>query len=141
MKSMLIYTYIDVPAGTQFNNAVSKTLELPTGVIKRIRILFPWGVNCTTYIQLRLGENVILPREAEEWVTASGGFVEDEPYLEVTDKVTTLKILGAAPEAKYDHRIHIYILILDAKYVFPERALEDLLRKLLERLVVKKIVA
>jgi len=137
---MLIYTYIDVPAGTQFSKPATKTLNLPTGVIKRIRILFPWGVNCTTYIQLRLGENVILPREAEKWITASGGFVEDEPYLEVTDKITTLKILGAAPDAQYPHRIHIYILILDAKYVFPERALEELLRKLLDRLVVRRVL-
>jgi len=138
---MLYFVYITVPAGTSFEKPVSKTLELEPGVIKRIKILFPWGVNCTTYVQVRLGETKILPKGEGDWITGSGGPIEDEPYVEVTDKVTTLKILGAAPNAKHQHTIYFYILVLDPKYVFPERALEDLLRKLLERLVVKKIVA
>jgi len=125
----LICTDISIPANTPRENPVRVPVKAPSGVIRKVWVLIPYGHKALAHLIIRHGETQIIPYYGD--IHGDGEqLVFDEVYELPTDD--TLILEGWNDDSKYDHRFIVRLLVLPKPYAYPEVYSLLAMRKVLE---------
>ena len=90
-------------------------LKLTHGVIHTVRLDFPPGPRGEVEIALFHEEHQLYPTNPDGAFNADNTYINYDDYYELFTEPYFLKARGWAPDANYDHTIHIEIGIIESK--------------------------
>ena len=121
--------YLTVPRGTEKTAPVRKEIELPAGVVTKVRVRFPPGPRGQVYTACFQGTHKMWPRGEGNWAWG-----DDEP-VEMGEHVRNIKgwhywLEGYAPLTVYEHTIWWDFNVLEREYAETWGPIQELVRLL-----------
>jgi len=121
--------YLTVPRGTTASAPVRKEIELPEGVITKVRVRFPPGPRGQVYTAVYQGAHKMWPRGEGNYAWG-----DDEP-IEMSEHVRNIVgwhyfLEGYAPLTSYDHTIWWDFNVLEKEYAETWGPIQELVRLL-----------
>ena len=120
---------VTIPAGTTEDDPVEQVLKLTHGVIHRVEVEFPAGCRGYAHLVLLHEEHQLYPTNPDEDFNAEGYTIPIDDYFPLTTEPYSLKAVGWAPDASYNHTITVRIGILPEEIVTPYKETESLFQK------------
>jgi len=121
--------YLTVPRGTTRIIPERKEIELPAGVITKVRVRFPPGPRGEVYTAVFQGTYKMWPRGEGNWAWG-----DDEP-IEMGEHVRNITgwhyfLEGYAPLTSYDHTIWWDFNVLETEYAETWAPIQELVKLL-----------
>jgi hypothetical protein len=110
---------ITIPKGTTQADPVEQVLKLTYGVIRRVEVEFPAGCKGYAHLVLLHEEHQLYPTNPDEDFNTEDYIIPIDDYFPLTTEPYSLKAVGWAPNAAYDHTITIRIGILPVEIASP----------------------
>jgi len=127
--------FLTVPRGTEKDETLRarKEIQLPEGVITKVRVRFPPGPRGQVHTAVFQGAHKMWPRGEGNWAWG-----DDEP-IEMSEHVKNITgwhyfLEGYAPDTSYDHTIWWDFNVLETEYAETWRPIQELV-KLLKDLI------
>lgn len=121
--------YLTVPRGTEKTAPVRKEIELPEGVVTKVRVRFPPGPRGQVFTAVFQGTHKMWPRGEGNYAWG-----DDEP-IEMSEHVRNITgwhyfMEGYAPLTSYDHTIWWDFNVLEKEYAETWGPIQELVRLL-----------
>jgi len=121
--------FITVPRGTGWRTPIRKEIELPAGVITKVRVRFPPGPRGQVFTAVFQGNHKMWPRGEGNWAWG-----DDEP-IEMSEHVRNITgwhyfLEGYAPDTSYNHTIWWDFNVLEKEYAETWGPIQELVRLL-----------
>ena len=121
--------YLTVPRGTTRIRPARKEIELPEGVVTKVRVRFPPGPRGQVYTAVYQGAHKMWPRGEGNYAWG-----DDEP-IEMSEHVRNIVgwhyfLEGYAPDTSYDHTIWWDFNVLEKEYAETWGPIQELVRLL-----------
>lgn len=125
---------IKIGAGTKEEEPLKKELELISGIITKIEIVFAPG--CHRLVKTRLLRSTfqIWPRSGGEWYTGDGETIVLPEHYELVGKPLSLEFVGCSPLTAYSHTVTVRISIQSPEIASPLEIMRDFVS------IVKKLM-
>ena len=134
---MLYVFKFTIPKETSKEEPLRKEISLPKGVIKKVRIVIPFGHMAKAGMQIRYGEVVLLPQGEENWIYGNNEIIEDEWYWEIDKDKEVFTLVGYNESKWNDHSFIIRFLMLPIELIPPE-LMPRKIKRVIEELTGKK---
>jgi len=107
----LLYTKsLTVPANTPSTSPKEDTIVIKHPVVTRLGVLFPAGCHALVRVAIFYGKLQIWPHKEGEWLQGDDVVIWDEPFFELPEKETTLRLVGWNEDDGYAHTPIFYIV-------------------------------
>lgn len=120
---MLYQRTLLIPATTPEDTPAEATIVIKHPVISRIKVLIPPGGKGLVSSAIFYGDLQLWPSKEGEWLSGDDIVVEDEPFFEMPEAETTLRLLGISPGTTLEHRLFFYFTAIHLEEVPPTREL------------------
>jgi len=110
---------VTVPANTPPEEPVEVGLSVEGDILERVGFLFPPGCCCLAGIQLRYGEDLILPEEEGTWIVGDSESFWAHLSWELPEHPCPLRLLAYNEDTYYDHTIYVRVQTLHLRELEP----------------------
>jgi hypothetical protein len=106
---------LTVPAGTAYNQPVTKVVKLSHGTIAEVEIMFPAGCGGLVHFAIDHYEHQAFPTNPD------ASFIGDDQTITMNDSYPVLeapysvKLRGWAPTATLDHTVYVEISVAETQ--------------------------
>lgn len=118
---MLYQRTLLIPANTLEATPAEATIVIKHPVVSRIKVHVTDGCMGFVKVAVFYGDLQLWPAKEGEWLSGNDIIVEDEPYFEMPEAETKLRLLGVSPTTWFDHPIYLYITAIRREDVPPTR--------------------
>ena len=132
---MLYTRTLTVLPDTKEDKPAEEELLIRHPVISEITVNVTHGCRGLVHVAIFYGEMQLWPAKEGDWLTGEGITVRDQPYFEMPEEETRLRLLGVSPGTAYEHPIFFYLTGINREDVPPTRELirvADMLEEFLE---------
>lgn len=112
-------------------------LHLTHGVIHTVRFDFPPGPRGEVDVVLYHEEHQLYPTNPDGSFNADNTYINYDDFFELTTEPYSLKARGWAPDADYDHTVHIEIGVMESKLAMAMIKLATGMEKFLKMVGIK----
>ena len=120
---MLYQRTLLIPANTPEATPAEATIVIKYPVISRLKVHVTDGCMGLVKTAVFYGDLQLWPAKEGEWLSGNNIIVEDEPFFEMPEAETQLRIQGISPGTWFDHPIFLYITAIRREDVPPTREL------------------
>ena len=118
---MLYQRTLLIPANTPANTPVEATIVIKHPVISKISVHFPWGCADLASVAIFYGDLQLWPAKECEWVKGDDRTITDEPFFEMPEAETTLRLRGYSVDIVNQHSPVFYFVAIQREDVSPTR--------------------
>lgn len=120
---------VTIPHGRTKASPLEQVLKLTHGIIHRVEIEFPAGCRGYASLVLKHEEHQLYPTNPDEAFNGEGYTIPIDDYFPLTTEPYSLKAVGWAPDAIYDHTITVRVGILSEEELQPMKETTSLFQK------------
>jgi len=127
-------TYVTIPAATAEKTPIEVDLKLTKGVIHRVEVTFRSGTDFRAAIRIRHQEHQLYPTNPEGDLKDDGRTIVIDDYFPLTTAPYSLKLIGYAPTAAYEHIVYVKVGVLRAELISPVQTILGKIKGFMEAL-------
>jgi len=107
---MLYQKTLKIPANTPAEKPYEEAILIKHPVISRLYVFFPAGCMMLAHVAIFYGDMQIWPAKEGEWCAGDNIVIQDEPYLEMPERWTKLRLVGWNEDPTWDLPVTFYII-------------------------------
>lgn len=130
---MWLRFWTSIPLNTPVTTPHTHAIEVPEGVVHKIRMRYLGGPRGMVSSAVFLGTTKMFPLEGSDWFEGDDEWVDGDVYV-INKKGWSWSIVGYSPGTTYAHRVYVDLFVLPEEKASPWMILSDFV-KIMKRLM------